>query len=96
MDFLLFAAAIAVLIYGADVVVRESERIALHFNISSFVLSPFAASASVIIPGKANRVKPAVHPIVFVKKFLRLIMFVSVLLNKLLLLSFDSIFSSSK
>ena len=38
MDFLLFIVAVAVLIYGAELVIKESERIALHFNISSFVI----------------------------------------------------------
>ena len=37
-------------------------------NISSFDLSSFAANISVIIPGNASSVKPAVQPTLFVKK----------------------------
>jgi len=38
MDFVIFVAAMAALIYGADHIVRESERIALHYNIPHFVI----------------------------------------------------------
>lgn len=38
MDFVLFIAAMASLIYGADFIIRESERIALHYHISPFVI----------------------------------------------------------
>lgn len=38
MDFVIFVAAMAALIYGADFIIKESERIALHFNISHFVI----------------------------------------------------------
>ncbi len=65
MDFLLFVVAVAVLIYGAELVIKESERIALHFNISSFVigasliafgtsLPELAASLQASIAGKSD------------------------------------------
>jgi cation:H+ antiporter len=38
MDFVVFIAAMAALIYGADFIIKESERIALHYNISHFVI----------------------------------------------------------
>jgi cation:H+ antiporter len=38
MDFIIFTVAMAALIYGADFVIKESERIALHFNISHYVI----------------------------------------------------------
>jgi cation:H+ antiporter len=65
MDILIFIVAMAVLIYGADVVIRQSEKIALHFNISEFVigatliaigtsLPEMAASISASFQGKAD------------------------------------------
>jgi cation:H+ antiporter len=38
MEFVIFAAAMAALIYGADFIIKESERIALHYDISHFVI----------------------------------------------------------
>lgn len=57
MDFLLFAAAVAVLIYGAEVVIRESERIALHFNISSFVIGASLIAFGTSLPELAASVQ---------------------------------------
>ena len=38
MDFIIFVIAMGALVYGAGFVIKESERIALHFNISHFVV----------------------------------------------------------
>ncbi|MGE4396678.1 MAG: calcium/sodium antiporter [Sulfurimonas sp.] len=38
MDFMIFIVAMTALIYGADFVIKESERIALHFKISHYVI----------------------------------------------------------
>ncbi len=38
MEFIIFIVAMGALIYGADFIIKESERIALHFNISHFVI----------------------------------------------------------
>ena len=38
MEFVIFIAAMGALIYGADFIIKESERIALHYNISHFVI----------------------------------------------------------
>lgn len=38
MEYIVFAAAMAALIWGADFIIRESERLALHYNISHFVI----------------------------------------------------------
>lgn len=65
MDILIFIAAMGVLVYGADIVIRQSEKIALHFNISEFVigatlialgtsLPEMAASISASYQGKAD------------------------------------------
>ena len=65
MDFVIFIAAMAALIYGADFIIKESERIALHYNISHFVigatligfgtsLPEMAASMTASLYGKAD------------------------------------------
>ncbi len=38
MEFIIFFIAMGALIYGANFIIKESERIALHFNISHFVI----------------------------------------------------------
>jgi len=38
MEYIIFVAAMAALIWGADFIIRESERIALHYRISHFVI----------------------------------------------------------
>ena len=50
MDFLIFIIAMAALIYGADFVIKESERIALHFNISSFVIGATLVAVGTSLP----------------------------------------------
>ena len=53
MDFLIFIIAMAALIYGADFVIKESERIALHFNISSFVIGATLVAVGTSLPEMA-------------------------------------------
>ena len=65
MEFIIFIAAMAALIYGADFIIKESERIALHYGISHFVigatligfgtsLPEMAASMTASLYGKAD------------------------------------------
>ena len=65
MDFIIFIVAMGALVYGADFIIKESERIALHFNISHFVigatliafgtsLPEMAASAMASYQGKSD------------------------------------------
>jgi cation:H+ antiporter len=53
MDFLIFTVSMAALIYGADFVIKESERIALHFNISSFVIGATLVALGTSLPEMA-------------------------------------------
>ena len=53
MDFLIFTFSMAALIYGADFVIKESERIALHFNISSFVIGATLVAVGTSLPEMA-------------------------------------------
>jgi len=56
MDFLIFIVSMAVLIYGADFIIKESERIALHFNISHFVIGATLIAFGTSLPEMAASV----------------------------------------
>ena len=53
MDYLIFIAAMGALIYGADFIIKESERIALHFNISHFVIGATLVAFGTSLPEMA-------------------------------------------
>ena len=53
MDFVIFIVAMAALIYGADFIIKESERIALHFNISHFVIGATLIALGTSLPEMA-------------------------------------------
>ena len=53
MDYIVFLAAMAALIFGADFIIKESERIALHFNISHFVIGATLVAFGTSLPEMA-------------------------------------------
>lgn len=53
MDFIIFVVAMAALIYGADFIIKESERIALHYNISHFVIGATLIALGTSLPEMA-------------------------------------------
>jgi len=53
MNFLIFIVAMGALIYGADFIIKESERIALHFNISHFVIGATLIAFGTSLPEMA-------------------------------------------
>ncbi|OIP53673.1 MAG: sodium:proton exchanger [Helicobacteraceae bacterium CG2_30_36_10] len=53
MDFGIFLVAMSALIFGADFIVKESERIALHFNISHFVIGATLVAFGTSLPEMA-------------------------------------------
>jgi len=53
MDYIIFITAMAALIYGADFIIKESERIALHFNISHFVIGATLVAFGTSLPEMA-------------------------------------------
>lgn len=53
MEFVIFIAAMAALIYGADFIIKESERIALHFKISHFVIGATLIAFGTSLPEMA-------------------------------------------
>ena len=53
MNFVIFVIAMAALILGADLLVRESERIALKFNISEFIIGATLIALGTSLPEMA-------------------------------------------
>ena len=53
MDYIIFIIAMSALIYGANFIIIESERIALHFNISHFVIGATLIAIGTSLPEMA-------------------------------------------
>jgi cation:H+ antiporter len=53
MDILIFVVSMAALIYGADFIIEQSEKIALHFNISAFVIGATLVALGTSLPEMA-------------------------------------------
>jgi len=53
MSFVIFVVSMATLIWGADLLIRESERIALRFNISEFVIGATLIALGTSLPEMA-------------------------------------------
>ncbi len=61
MDFVIFIVAMSALIYGADFIIKESERIALHFNISHFVIGATLIAFGTSLPEMAASMMASSH-----------------------------------
>ena len=61
MDYIIFISSLAVLIFGADLIVRESERIALHFNIPAFVIGATLVAVGTSLPEMAASMTASYH-----------------------------------
>ena len=61
MDYIIFLVAMAALIYGADFIIKESERIALHFDISHFVIGATLVAFGTSLPEMAASMMAAYH-----------------------------------
>ncbi len=53
MDFVIFVISMAALIWGAEVIIKESERIALHYNISEFIIGATLIALGTSLPEMA-------------------------------------------
>jgi len=53
MDFIIFILSMGGLIYGADFIIKESERIALHFDIPHFVIGATLIAFGTSLPEMA-------------------------------------------
>ena len=56
MDFVIFVVAMAALIFGADMLIRESEKIALRFHISEFIIGATLVALGTSLPEMAASV----------------------------------------
>jgi len=56
MDFIIFVLAMAALIFGADMLIRESEKIALRFHISEFIIGATLIALGTSLPEMAASV----------------------------------------
>lgn len=56
MDYIIFMISMAALTYGANFVINESERIALHYNISHFVIGATLVALGTSLPEMAASV----------------------------------------
>ncbi len=61
MDFVIFLIAMSALIYGADFIIKESERIALHFDISHFVIGATLVAFGTSLPEMAASMIASYH-----------------------------------
>lgn len=61
MDYIIFLVAMAALIYGADFIIKESERIALHYKISHFVIGATLVAFGTSLPEMAASVMAAFY-----------------------------------
>ncbi len=53
MDILIFLISMSALIYGADFIIQQSEKIALHYNISHFVIGATLVALGTSLPEMA-------------------------------------------
>ncbi|MEA3384274.1 MAG: calcium/sodium antiporter [Campylobacterota bacterium] len=53
MDILIFVVSMGALIYGADFIIEESEKIALHFDISPFIIGATLVALGTSLPEMA-------------------------------------------
>ncbi|MEN4053256.1 MULTISPECIES: calcium/sodium antiporter [Sulfurimonas] len=61
MDYVVFLISMAALIYGADFIIKESERIALHFDISHFVIGATLIAFGTSLPEMAASMVASYH-----------------------------------
>jgi len=61
MEYIIFLISMAALIYGASFIIKESERIALHFNISHFVIGATLIAFGTSLPEMAASMVASYH-----------------------------------
>src|SRR6056300_1102304 len=60
MDILIFIVSMGVLIYGADFIIEQSEKIALKYNISNFVIGATLVALGTSLPEMAVSISASV------------------------------------
>ena len=60
MDFVIFVISLGALIWGADFIIKESERIALHYNISEFIIGATLIALGTSLPEMAASISASI------------------------------------
>ena len=61
MDYIIFIVSLAVLIYGADLIISQSEKIALRFGISEYVIGATLIAFGTSLPEMAASVSASIN-----------------------------------
>jgi len=61
LDILIFVVSMGALIYGADFIIEESEKIALHFKISPFIIGATLIALGTSLPEMAVSMSASVQ-----------------------------------
>ena len=61
IDYIIFIVAMAALIKGADLIIKEAEKIALHFGISEFVIGATLIALGTSLPEMAASIVASYH-----------------------------------
>jgi cation:H+ antiporter len=61
VDFVIFILAIGALIVGADFIINQSEKIAIHFNISEFIIGATVIALGTSLPEIAASVVASIN-----------------------------------
>jgi cation:H+ antiporter len=61
MDYLIFIISLAVLIYGADIIINQSGKIALKFGISEYIIGATLVALGTSLPEMAASISASLH-----------------------------------
>ncbi len=61
MDIVIFIASMTALVFGADFIINQSEKIALHYKISPFVIGATLVALGTSLPEMAVSVSASLH-----------------------------------
>ncbi len=61
MDYIIFIASLATLIYGADIIINQSEKIALRFGISEYIIGATLIAFGTSLPEMAASISATLH-----------------------------------
>ena len=60
-DYIIFVISLAVLIYGADIIINQSEKIALRFGISEYLIGATLIALGTSLPEMATSINASIH-----------------------------------
>ena len=61
MDYIIFVVSLAALIYGADIIINQSEKIALRFGISEYIIGATLIAFGTSLPEMAASISASIH-----------------------------------